>query len=232
MKSFGWLGSIGVPVLLACLAGGAVLQWDQTADTKSEVNRVAQAVDKALAARDIEEHVIQLPEDGGQFYLTVLTHENYQTRARDRELVAWFDSDPHLRALKSQTQFNHYTPNQQIYATRLGGAVPVTEFPAVVLQESNGRVFFKAGARKLPSTPKELVKLIKDCCPRPKPPGPSPSPTPGPEPMPFIPDVGPPDEAPLGPADDGSIAWLAALAALLGGGLGVVNEHKKTHGGL
>lgn len=227
MKRFGSLTRIGLPLLLAGLCYFVVTQQDELQDTRADVRKVAMA----MADAERQEHVIQLPEDGQQFYLTIFTAQDYLTRARDRELVAWFDSDPTLKSLKSQTQYNHYTPDQKIYSERFGETLPISQFPAVMLQDAAGKVYVKLSAATLPKSPKDLIKIIRDCCPRPKP-GPQPTPTPEPNPVPVIPDIGPPDLEPEVPEEDGGVGLFALLAALAGGGLGVVNEWKKTHGGL
>lgn len=167
---------------------------------------------------DANEHltsrVIDLPEDGNNWYLTVVTAPGDGV-----PLERWLMFNPRLARLKAETRFNHYTPDNPMYRERvctwLNGAYPI-----VALQQADGQVVFKASGSTIPRSPDALADEIAasiascpNCHPRPQP-----APEPGPQPTPVvIPDIGPPVDQPQ--PDDEPSPFAAACAALLGGAL-------------
>lgn len=231
------------PAAIAGLLALCAIQYSQIDEAQAARDKAAELaerlrvqvrtpvvnVDVAKQPAAAEEHVVHLPNDGGQYYLTVLTSANWRANQRERELLAWFESDPACRSLKAQTHWNHYTPESRLYQSRLAHALP--DVPAVSLQAASGKVLYKASGLNLPITPKELIAKVRDCFPRPKPPTPSPQPAPPVEPpLQPIPDLGPPIPDVLPPPADDSPMWLVVVAGLVGAAAGVANEWRKTHG--
>lgn len=243
MKSFS-LGRALVPavcVVLAIVVGTLYARSNQQQQAVAAILKHQEGMQQLyLADREmIQDRVIDLPEDGQAYYLTVFTSE--QQTPKERALLSWFQSDATLASLKAQTHWNHYTPAVKMYQTRFASAVPSNQFPAVMLQgpdcsnqQQHGKVYFKCSAGQLPDSPQKLVAMIRDALKRPcPPPGPGPTPTPppvNPQPIPLIPDVGPSVTPPSSPVEDQSL-MLAVGAFVVCLGLGIANEWRKTHPG-
>lgn len=184
------------------------------------------------------EQVIQLPEDAGAWYLTLF----YRDRQRDPasvRLAEMFNQTPRLTRLIQQTHFNKYQPGHPLYDHRyrlLIGGAGGEHLPAVILQQSDGRVVYKASAGSIPTDGELLaddlaaaIAAIADCGPRPRP-APGPSPQPSPATPARIPDLLPRDR--VATRDEGLPTWLLLLVPVLSGGLGAYHEMKRTHQGV
>ena len=193
----------------------------------------------------VEERVINLPQDQGQWYLSVVgnaTDANYQ------RVLGWFNSDAKLKTLRNTVHFNPVTTNTAIYRERYAtntGEFRITALPCVRLQQPDGVVIYQACGKDIPMTSQGLYGALADDiqaegifpilpwrremekrCP-----GPSPNPQPGPEPQPD-PEPQPIDPQP--PIDsvvdvDLPPAWLMVLAAAAGIVGGVAWQWKKTY---
>lgn len=189
----------------------------QKMNNLEEVVATAPAQPEQPATRPyVNDRVIHLPEDGGSYHTTILTHTNWEGVSRDRELVAWFTSDPRLASLRAQTHFHHYTDSNPLYRTRLAAAVPQQELPAVMIQSADGAVLCKFSGNTLPGDPMSLGDMLSDCFPRPAPP-----PAPGPQPLPppntpYIPDTRP-TPPPGGPGGNDPGIMVAIIALIIGG---------------
>ena len=189
----------------------------EIAAVKARSDYAAAQAAYAASVAELGDRVIDLPDDADGWYTSVFTQE--KPSRRERQILDWFESDPQLARLKSQTHFNHYTPASSIYsryANLTGGGLPV-----VVLQDPSGTVVFKASGDAVPPAPWPLVRGIIDCirahcphCPRPKPkPTPEPAPDDVPDDKPVIPDIiGPNEETPVG--RDDTLAVTAAVFVL------------------
>lgn len=94
-----------------------------------------------------QNRIVELPEDGGVWHLSLFVHADWQSRKADREVVAAFEADPQLRSLKAQAKYHLYTEADPMYRQRFAQHVPV--LPAVMLQRGNGEVVFKSSAGNL-----------------------------------------------------------------------------------
>ena len=159
-----------------------------------------------------KERVIDLPEDGDAYHTTLVLATDWRTMPKQRRLVAWFQADPRLASLRSQTHFHEYTERSPIYRARLARAV--SSVPCVMVQRSDGRVVFKASGSNLPPTSGVLAdQIAASLCPRPRPqPDVQPEPAPEPEPLP-LPDVRP--QPPAKPAFPWALLIVAVLAGLV-----------------
>lgn len=107
-----------------------------------------------------QERVVYLPEDGGRWYLTLFTHDDWQYRARDRYVYAMFHSGT-LDSLRAQTKTFHYTPKHRLYKARLAHAAPHGRLPAVMLQDDSGRIVYKvSGPDCYEKRPGEMLAAI------------------------------------------------------------------------
>ena len=156
-----------------------------------------------------QERIIDLPEDGSQFYLTLFLHDDWNARPQDRQLVAWLQTHPGLISLQAQCHYVALTPSNALFRSRW--STWSNSLPAVLLQQGNphtGKVTYKAGPTGLPQSANALANqidsaldVLRQQCPKPKPPGPPPVVVP-----PFvqpIPDIIPPDTT-VQPADNPS----------------------------
>jgi hypothetical protein len=192
--------------------------------------------DAGTKATSTQERVITLPQDGGQWYLTVFgdaTDPQYQ------KLQSWLQTHDGLSTLRSQTHYNEYVPTDtryQRYATSLPGPV------CIRLQNSKGIVTSEFWSDNIPLTAEALFNGIKGdlkdktswgCLNRRRCPAPAPAPVPAPAPAPAPVDTPPvlEDEEPaVEPDPEPSFPWiLAALAIAIGAGIGVGQGFKEEH---
>lgn len=239
--------------LLALL--GIVAAWHFSTTQRLEV--LTDQNDRAIASlyqglnqargNQVNERIVDLPETGGAWHLSIFVHRDWRERADERRLVAWFSVEPRLASLKAQTHDHLYTDADPMYRLRFCKVVPL--LPAVMLQDGTGKVWYKAavGSRDapLPNDPVLLGDKFQSLfaggpCPRPKPkPEPEPEPKPGPDEVPDLPDV--PDlDAPTNhpaPAKE-QFPWPLAILIVMGAGVAsgvvvlVVNVRREVRQGL
>ena len=141
--------------------------------------------------RAAEERVINLPEDGGKWYVSVVGDNNSQYQ----EILKWFDAKP-LSDLKAKTHFNPVTSDSAMFADRYKkntGALPM-----VRVQDNDGGVIFELAGDKLPGSATSLYAAIADSVsksearsrrqhqqPQPETPKPQPNADPDPAPAPL-----------------------------------------------
>lgn len=175
---------------------------------------------------------IPLPDDGHKWETSLIYSDNYKTDPRQVQFLQWFQYDPRLSRLLSQTHHHYFTtsnPNYRArYAVANGNVVP-----AVIVSKSTGEIVYKASGSNIPNSAVELADQIadaiaeqrSDCRPHPEP-SPTPSPSPAPGPAPMIPDIGP-GTKPAGGSDDGGMGVIAALAAVAAGAVGYTAVYGK-----
>ncbi|MGE4136425.1 MAG: hypothetical protein AB7E98_12005 [Pirellulales bacterium] len=120
-----------------------------------------------VLANIAQERVIQLPEDGQVWATIVFTSDHWQTNPLERQVLAWFDSDPRLASLKAQTKFYHYTASDPAYTH-----VPINkpghsfaqivqgQFPCVIVQTFEGTKVFKVSGEHMPRQANALAHGI------------------------------------------------------------------------
>lgn len=184
------------------------------------------------AAVETEQHIVKLPEDGKQYYTTVFLASNWQGDAKSRELVAWFDTNPQLASLRSQTHFNVITQADPLWKTNY--ATSVATVPCLALTDAKGDVVYKASQNGLPTEPKALAsavaKAVERRCPNRRCPV---KPDPEPTPEPVVPDTAPviPDTSPLiePPAKEEFPLWLGVILGIVGLGAAIVPDMVKKY---
>lgn len=220
MKRFSIVLAVAAAVAYLVLSG--LLYLDAKNSEKRYRNgllSVKTTAEYAVSLAEINDRVIDLPEDGGKWYTTVLT--NKQPTPRKAQVLAWFDRDPSLIKLKAQTHWHHYTPASAVYGNLARAATNGT--PCVMVQDASGKVVYKSSGADVPATSLELVRgviqRIRDCCPV------CPRPKPRPDPLPDVPDivpdvvpdvVGPDDTTDPNGRDDTLLVALIAFVAALG----------------
>jgi hypothetical protein len=181
-----------------------------------------------------EQRVVNLPNDQGKWYISVVGNANDAAYLR---VLGWFEATASLKGLKNQVHFCPVTAGTPIYQERY--AANVKGLPTVRVQKPDGTVVYEASGKNLPMTAEGLYGAIAGAvntaqgirpilpwrrdmerrCPGPGPcPTPNPQPSPGPQPDPEpqpIDDGGAPDLDPQ-PAAEGWPLW--GLALLVNGG--------------
>jgi hypothetical protein len=196
------------------------------ASARTETRTLATA-----AGENIQERVMELPEDGGRWHTTL-----YFTGREDsasRHVAYMFASNPKLQSLISQTQYHEYYPGDK-YAVAWLPTVGVGRSPAIVIQDPMGKPVFKAEGAQISSDARVLAAQIQqklsDCRPGPRPtptPSPTPAPTPGPVPPP---DLGPAPTPPpeVKPEDNQKDLWvLVGVLCGLAGAAALWTEFSK-----
>jgi len=182
---------------------------------------IADAVNGVLA----EERVVNLPQDSGKWYISVVGDVN---DPRYNEVVGWFTTNPNLKKLKDQVHFCRVRTGTAIYNERY--ASNVEGLPTVRMQKPDGVVVYEAAGESIPMSAAGLNGALAGAvneaqgirpilpwrremerrCPGPCPaPNPDPAPMPDPEPQPIdngggLPEVDP-VESPV------EWAWLSVL---------------------
>jgi len=169
MKRETLLLAVGLAAVAVCI----VLAVYSVQMAEYQGDRIDMIAATTPAPNDVpaRERVIQLPEDGQAYHTTVIVSANWRERRSERYLLGWFASHPGLASLKAQTHFHQYDTTDALYKTRLAHAVPDT--PAVVVQQADGKVVYKASGVNLPQSADELAGNISislgGCRPRPRP---------------------------------------------------------------
>jgi len=186
-----------------------------------------------------EQRVVNLPNDQGKWYISLVGNANDTTYLR---VLGWFDANASLKGLKNKVHFCPVTSDAAIYQVRY--ASNVKGLPTVRVQKADGTVVYEASGKNLPMTAEGLYGAIAGAvnaaqgirpvlpwrremerrCPGP---GPTPTPPPDPDPQP-IDDGGPPDLE--GPVASVLPAWWAMLIALAAGSAsGVARKWRETY---
>lgn len=129
-------------VLCIALAGGAL--WSIQTDRPGKP--VAVATEPAQAIQPAEELVVELPDDGRAFYVSLFVHADWKQRKAERELVAAWQSDRLLRSLYVQSHSRVYTPDDPMVKSRYAATLPA--IPCVRVQDSTGKVLYQASGQE------------------------------------------------------------------------------------
>jgi hypothetical protein len=205
---------------------------------KKLVAFIAAVLCVASCYADVQERVIDLPQDQGKWYISVVGD---QESVRFAEVLGWFDSDINLSMLKDQVRFCRVTTGTGIYNERY--ASNVCGLPTVRVQMSDGTVMYEAFGDGIPDSSAELyndiVKSVNDTmCIFRRRCNPCPQPQPVPEPEPYVPVFPDPEPQPIidDPPDivnDNSMPTVAAaviaLSFVLGVVAGIAVQWRKTH---
>lgn len=221
MRASHVLGFVGLLIVAVILT----IQFDINTSVQKDLTQLAMA-----------DRVIKLPEDGQAFHLSIFVSDNWRSNPRDRQIIAWFESNKTLVSVKAQSFFHIYTPSDKVYKSRFSGSI--TKMPCILFQDSTGKAYYKVTAPKSEEEVATAFATLFDKrpwlrtrpwlrprpCPCPSPgPGPGPEPiTPGPDKLPELKDT-PPMETPF--------PWVAFVLILGGAGvcMGLLQWRKRTH---
>ena len=193
-----------------------------------------------------EERVINLPQDMGKWYISVVGDANDTNYQR---VLSWFNNDTKMKTLRDTVHFCPVTVDTAIYRERYAttiGQYKITSLPCVRLQKPGGLVVYQACGKSIPMTSQGLYgALANDIqvaegirpilpwrrdmerrCPVQPSPQPDPDSQPDPEPQPLEPT---PDAPNIGVEADLPPIWLAGLMLVIGVGAGGVYQWKKTY---
>lgn len=191
-----------------------------------------------------EKRVINLPNDQGKWYLSVVGEAN---DAQYQKILVWFkDTDSNLYKLRQQVHYIPVSTSKPVYKMRY--KPNIQGLPTVRLQDHAGVVVYEACGDNLPFTPEGLygalandVAFAQRCIIRPwrrqnrRGPCPGPCPNPNPTPDPDLdsdPDPGPIDDGgrPDLPARSGlPPLWAMLLTLIVSAGAGGVVEWRATY---
>ncbi|MCA9248959.1 MAG: hypothetical protein KDA42_17655, partial [Planctomycetales bacterium] len=167
------------------------------------------------------ELILDLPEDGGAWWVTVCLPAEHHADPASRWLLAAMAVEPRLRSLQAQCRCHQFSSTDPMFQAKWSSYVGA--LPALLVQMPNGRTCYKASGDNLPSSPErladEIAAAIENCrpCPRPTPqPEPEPAPRPAPVQPAMVPDIRPRST----PDDDQPNSVLPMLLAGLAGAAG------------
>jgi hypothetical protein len=104
---------------------------------------------KPAAMHDLGDVVLELPEDGQLYHTLLFTSEHWQQNPKERDFIAWFDTNPQLKKLCAQTHVHHYEANQLRYRYRFDDIVK-DDFPCIIVQRCDGCAVFKMSGSNMP----------------------------------------------------------------------------------
>ena len=184
-----------------------------------------------------EERVINLPNDQGKWYVSVVGDAS---DANYKKIIGWFDTNKKLKKLKDQVHFASVTKDTAIYTERY--AKNIDGLPTIRVQTGDGEVVYEAAGDNIPMSAEGLNGAIAErvlpwrkntddrCGPKPCP---SPSPSPDlpldPEPQPIIDGDVPDMDAPPRRGLPNVVAMLLLISAsVVGGVTGLAVEWSKS----
>lgn len=77
--------------------------------------------------------------------------------ARSSQIKQWFDTDPKLLKMRDACNYQVFTEANPLYRTKYASAIPVEQFPVVLLQYADGGHIHAAGGHMIPSTAAALL---------------------------------------------------------------------------
>lgn len=111
------------------------------------------------AYADIQERVIDLPEDGNKWFTSLFLHDSWQNSPQESMLVNAFGTDQRLVTLSNQTIFNTYTESDPHYRETFSEAIP--DLPAIAVQRPDGTVVYKASGSNIPRSGPAIADSIQ-----------------------------------------------------------------------
>jgi len=102
-----------------------------------------------------EQRVVNLPNDQGKWYISVVGNANDTAYTR---VLDWFEANVSLKGLKNKVHFCPVTAGTPIYQERY--AANVKGLPTVRVQKPDGTVVYEASGKNLPMTAEGLYGAI------------------------------------------------------------------------
>lgn len=121
---------------------------------------VALAVVSSIVS-NLSAEEIQLPDDGRQFAVIIITHDDWRQRPNERMVMSWFyGGDKDLTNFASAAKVFHYTESDPVYKAKFrkpyGDAYPI-----IAVQDWDGAAIPTLTGRNMPRSPEATAKYIK-----------------------------------------------------------------------
>lgn len=153
MRNDGLLPAIGVALmgLLAIVVG--VAQYAQIENGQADRAAVADVSARLDAMADANvtdegpgDQVIELPDDGGAWHVSLIVTADWRTRPSQRAVVSWFYTHPTLCSLRTQAHWHLYTSGHPIYLERLRPVLG-SQVPAILVTNQHGKVVYRGAVQ-------------------------------------------------------------------------------------
>lgn len=214
-----------VPLVLAALAG-LLCMIGLVAQHPAESPQVAMSAATQTPAPEAvpQERVLDLPQDGQAYFVSIFVNKDWRRRRADRHLIACWQSIPELSSIRAQTHFSIFVDGDKSYDERMKLLITKPRLPEILIQTAAGEVVYRESGETLPQSTAEWANTCgkifggravlpwnrdKGVCPKP---GPAPEPAPGPV---INTAVTIPDRVTPPPAKEEKFPWLL-LAAIVG----------------
>lgn len=210
--------------LLACMLCCVPLMMHETPQvSQSPTPADTAAIVQPQATPQPRERIVDLPNDGQQYFVTLFVHKDWRARHADRHLVACWQSIPELQSIRAQVHFNTFAEGDRAYEDRMKLLLARPTLPSILVQASDGKVIYRESGETLPQSSGEWTATAgkifggrailpwnaeKRTCP-------NTTPAPPPQPAPVITTVTIPDRVGPPPAKEEPFPWLL-LAAVCG----------------
>lgn len=112
-----------------------------------------------MAYADVQERVIDLPEDGNKWFTSLFLHDSWKSNSQESMVVNAFATDRRLIGLREQTIFNTYTESDPHYQETFSEAIP--ELPAITVQRPDGTIVYKASGPRIPRSGAAIADSIQ-----------------------------------------------------------------------
>lgn len=108
---------------------------------------------------DVQERVIDLPEDGNKWFTSLFLNDEWQNKPQESMVVNAFETDRRLLRLRDQTIFNTYTRSDPHY--RQAFAESINKLPAITVQRPDGTIVYKASGSRIPRSGAAIAESIE-----------------------------------------------------------------------
>lgn len=234
LLTFALILTTSIAMACPCTGDDSPCECPPTCECQAKAETVQGKADPAYGVVYTEGR-IQLPQDQGKWYLTLMGDKSDEQFATVSD---WFNQNPQLRKLKSQTHFNMLPADSAMFQDRY--RENTATLPCIRLQTAEGVVVFQASGDNLPLTAEALTKGLSERifnfrrrCPD----GncrPHREPTPEPKPVPDtdedpIDHTGPPDTLDEEPVDSETPWYAFAGVFAAGAALGARRKMKEIY---
>jgi hypothetical protein len=113
----------------------------------------------AMGGVAYKHQVIDLPQDQGKLYTSVLGHPN---DPQVQQLLRWFDQNPELNWIKNTTHFHYLSSDSMMFKSRYDATTG--DLPCVRIQQPDGTVIYQCSANRLPLSAEALASSIGTTC--------------------------------------------------------------------
>lgn len=113
-----------------------------------------------MAASTAVAQQIDPPQDQDRYYMSVFTHDNWQSIPEESRLIQMLDQGSMAR-LKAGCAFKHYTQTEPVYATGRFWNIRESEFPVLLISDRDGAYFYKISKGNIPGSADQIFEDAK-----------------------------------------------------------------------